>query len=90
MYHKRYNNDFYLFTFFSVKAFIYNGTVRENILFGASYEPNLFARVVQCCSLAPDLESFSDGDLTEIGERGINLSGGQKQVNTVTFYSSNL
>jgi ABC-type bacteriocin/lantibiotic exporter with double-glycine peptidase domain len=30
------------------------------------------------CCLEPDLEILKSGDLTEIGERGINLSGGQK------------
>ena len=30
------------------------------------------------CALNSDIELLSAGDMTEIGERGINLSGGQK------------
>jgi ABC-type bacteriocin/lantibiotic exporter with double-glycine peptidase domain len=30
------------------------------------------------CELSRDLEILPNGDLTEIGEKGINLSGGQK------------
>ena len=34
--------------------------------------------VLECCALKPDLEIFEDGDATEIGARGVSLSGGQK------------
>jgi ABC-type multidrug transport system fused ATPase/permease subunit len=34
--------------------------------------------VVSICALGPDLESFPAGDMTEIGERGVNASGGQR------------
>lgn len=33
------------------------------------------AEVVHACSLVHDLEMLPHGDLTEIGEKGINLSG---------------
>lgn len=33
---------------------------------------------MQATGLLPDLEVLEDGDLTEIGERGKILSGGQK------------
>ncbi|TFY66276.1 hypothetical protein EVG20_g4808 [Dentipellis fragilis] len=32
----------------------------------------------QCCALNPDLDILEDGDETEIGVRGVSLSGGQK------------
>jgi len=38
-----------------------------------------YERTVKACALIKDFELFSNGDLTEIGERGINMSGGQKQ-----------
>tara|TARA_B110000285_G_C15059384_1_gene581469 strand:+ start:892 stop:1098 length:207 start_codon:yes stop_codon:yes gene_type:complete len=34
--------------------------------------------VVNICELSRDLEILPSGDQTEIGEKGINLSGGQK------------
>ncbi|KAG0239236.1 hypothetical protein BGW41_007852 [Actinomortierella wolfii] len=38
----------------------------------------VYQRVIRACNLSEDLATFPDGDQTEIGERGINLSGGQK------------
>jgi len=57
---------------------IQNATVRENILFGSPYDRDWYNRVVYACALASDFDQLADGDQTEIGERGINLSGGQK------------
>ncbi|GAV52773.1 hypothetical protein ZYGR_0AI00550 [Zygosaccharomyces rouxii] len=57
---------------------IQNATVRDNIIFGSPYEKEKYRRVIQACSLDSDLEILPAGDMTEIGERGINLSGGQK------------
>lgn len=53
-------------------------TIKENILFGSPYEEERYAEVLESCALNPDLEMFEDGDETEIGERGVTLSGGQK------------
>lgn len=60
-------------------AWILTGNIRENILFGKSYDSDKYNRTVESCALTKDFELFSCGDLTEIGERGINMSGGQKQ-----------
>ena len=59
-------------------SFIFTATVRENILFGKQYNSTLYNKVLDVCALVPDLKLFPAGDATEIGERGINLSGGQK------------
>ncbi len=40
---------------------------------------------MDACALRPDFEILLAKDLTEIGENGINLSGGQKQVMLLTF-----
>ncbi|PKY07392.1 P-loop containing nucleoside triphosphate hydrolase protein [Aspergillus campestris IBT 28561] len=60
-------------------AWIQNTSVRNNILFGKEYNESWYEQVVDACALTPDLEMLPDGDQTEIGERGINVSGGQKQ-----------
>ncbi len=61
------------------QAWIYGGTVRENILFGSSYDEKMFDKTVEAAALKPDLEGWPSGDQTEVGERGLTLSGGQKQ-----------
>jgi ABC-type bacteriocin/lantibiotic exporter with double-glycine peptidase domain len=35
-----------------------------------------YVDTVRICELEPDLEHLKAGDQTEIGEKGINLSGG--------------
>lgn len=60
-------------------AWIQNATVKENIMFGKDMNKEWYNRVIDACALRPDLEMLPNGDLTEIGERGITVSGGQKQ-----------
>ena len=72
-------------TFGSTRAFcpqyawIQNATVKENITFGKPFDARWYDAVIDACALRPDLEMLPNGDLTEIGERGITVSGGQKQ-----------
>ncbi|GAV02763.1 hypothetical protein RvY_13289 [Ramazzottius varieornatus] len=61
------------------QAWIQNLTLRDNILFGKTYEPNRYDKVLDACALTPDLRLLAAGDLSEIGEKGTNLSGGQRQ-----------
>ncbi|XP_071507087.1 ATP-binding cassette sub-family C member 5-like [Diadema antillarum] len=61
------------------EAWIFNATVQENILFGLPLDKERYESVLDACSLRQDMEILTNGDQTEIGERGINLSGGQKQ-----------
>jgi ATP-binding cassette subfamily C (CFTR/MRP) protein 1 len=70
-------------------AWIQNLSVRENILFGAPFDEDRYWRAVKAAALPSDLELFADGDMTEIGERGVNLSGGQKSRLNIAraFYS---
>jgi ABC-type multidrug transport system fused ATPase/permease subunit len=37
-----------------------------------------YKRAVRCCTLDKDMENFSRDNLTEIGQRGLNMSGGKK------------
>ncbi|KAH9101478.1 hypothetical protein AeMF1_021801 [Aphanomyces euteiches] len=59
-------------------AWIQHASVRGNILFSEPLDPIHYDHVVSACQLKPDLALLPHGDATEIGERGINLSGGQK------------
>ncbi|XP_042034677.1 ABC transporter C family member 4-like [Salvia splendens] len=60
-------------------AWIQNGTIQENILFGLPMNVEKYKEAIRVCCMEKDLEMMEFGDQTEIGERGINLSGGQKQ-----------
>lgn len=60
------------------QPWIQNTTVKENILFGCPLNEQRYKDVIYACSLESDLEVLPAGDQTEIGERGITLSGGQK------------
>ncbi|XP_053666960.1 ATP-binding cassette sub-family C member Sur [Anopheles marshallii] len=61
------------------KPWLQNATIRENVLFGESFRPKRYDRVLRACALKPDLDLMPAGDGTEIGERGLKLSGGQRQ-----------
>ncbi|KAF8220884.1 multidrug resistance-associated ABC transporter [Tricholoma matsutake] len=53
-------------------------SIKENILFGYPLDERRYEAVIEACALLPDLEMLEDGDATEIGARGVSLSGGQK------------
>ncbi|CDK25829.1 unnamed protein product [Kuraishia capsulata CBS 1993] len=57
---------------------VQNQTVRENITFGKPFDQDKYDTVIHACALEDDLKLFEAGDMTEVGERGITLSGGQK------------
>ncbi|KAF9558614.1 hypothetical protein EC968_006899 [Mortierella alpina] len=62
----------------SQTPWIQNSSIRDNILFEMPFEKDRYWNVVKACCLEQDMASLPDRDLTEIGERGVNLSGGQK------------
>ncbi|KIO12017.1 hypothetical protein M404DRAFT_962517 [Pisolithus tinctorius Marx 270] len=57
---------------------LHSGTIKENILFGSQYDEGRYDDVVERCALRPDLNQLPEGDQTQVGDRGVNLSGGQK------------
>jgi ABC-type multidrug transport system fused ATPase/permease subunit len=61
----------------SQTPFILNSTLRENVLFGLPFEKEVYERVLDVCCLRQDIKQLGEfEDLTEIGERGVTLSGG--------------
>ncbi|KAJ6577627.1 multidrug resistance-associated ABC transporter [Mycena capillaripes] len=59
-------------------AWLRNASIKENILFSLPYDEERYKLTLEVCALVADLEILEDGDEAEIGERGVNLSGGQK------------
>ena len=55
------------------RPFIQNATLRDNILFGCKYNELKYQQVIFQCCLEQDLAILPAGDMTEIGERGINV-----------------
>ncbi|EQC34404.1 hypothetical protein SDRG_08174 [Saprolegnia diclina VS20] len=64
--------------YFAQQPWIQNMTIRENILFGHPYDRKKYNAVLEACALTKDLTLFAAGDRTEIGSKGVNVSGGQK------------
>ncbi|KAJ4210663.1 hypothetical protein NW759_013205 [Fusarium solani] len=62
----------------SQTAWLENDSLRNNILFGLPFEKSRYDAVIKVCALEADLAVLTDGDSTELGANGVNLSGGQK------------
>ncbi|KAL4758550.1 uncharacterized protein BDW70DRAFT_170256 [Aspergillus foveolatus] len=60
-------------------AWLTNGSIRENILGGSSFDPPWYSTVVAACGLEKDFTELTAGDQTAVGSKGVSLSGGQKQ-----------
>lgn len=57
---------------------IENATIKDNILFGLPHDADRYQKVLEVCALEKDLDLLEDGEMTDIGANGINLSGGQR------------
>lgn len=61
----------------SQEAWIFASTIKQNILFGQPMNLERYEKVIDVCQLKRDLQMLPYGDNTMVGEKGINLSGGQ-------------
>jgi ABC-type multidrug transport system fused ATPase/permease subunit len=64
--------------FVSEKPWMTNSTIKQNILFGRDMDLGWYMTVLNACCLSRDLALMPLGDETEIGQGGVNLSGGQR------------
>ncbi|KAJ7288436.1 P-loop containing nucleoside triphosphate hydrolase protein [Mycena rebaudengoi] len=60
------------------QPWLQNQSIRDNIIFTSPFDETRYQKVLHACALYPDLALFDAGDATEVGERGLRLSGGQK------------
>jgi len=68
----------FLIFFKDQRPWILNETLKENVLFGSEYNEDLFELAISSAAMQDDIAMLPSGIMTEIGEKGINLSGGQK------------
>ena len=66
------------------QAWMRNATVEKNITFGSGLDKEKYETIIDACALRSDLEILPGGDQTEIGEKGINLSGGRNTKTKVS------
>ena len=66
------------FSYAEQEPVIFSESIRANVIFGAEFEEKRYWTALKKSCLIDDLKMFEAGDETEIGERGTNLSGGQK------------
>lgn len=59
-------------------SWIMPGTIRDNILFGLTYDEYRYSSVIKACQLEEDFAQFPEKDKTHLVEGGVTLSGGQR------------
>ncbi|KAH8916729.1 P-loop containing nucleoside triphosphate hydrolase protein, partial [Atractiella rhizophila] len=61
------------------QPWLQHATIRDNILFGSTYDQLRYESVIEACALQPDLKLLDLGDMTGLlVKKGVSLSGGQK------------
>jgi ABC-type multidrug transport system fused ATPase/permease subunit len=60
------------------QPWLLNANVRQNILVSKTFNEERYWRTIKECEMEEDLVALPYGDMTDIGEGGISLSGGQK------------
>ncbi|CAE6451725.1 unnamed protein product [Rhizoctonia solani] len=66
------------FSYCAQQPWLEHKSIKDNILFGSPLDEERYKATLDACALRPDLALFEDRDETEIGEKGVSLSGGQK------------
>eukprot|EP00750_Incisomonas_marina_P032853 INCI9383.2.p1 GENE.INCI9383.2~~INCI9383.2.p1 ORF type:complete len:1011 (+),score=200.32 INCI9383.2:2704-5736(+) len=61
------------------ESWVFNGTIRDNVLFGEPYDEQRYLHALRASCLRADIDNMDFGDQTELGAKGVNLSGGQRQ-----------
>lgn len=59
----------------SQQSWIFAASIRDNILFGREFDARRYAKTLRACQLVEDIKMQPQGDQTQIGEKGVNLSG---------------
>uniref|UniRef100_A0A1Y1JUE0 ABC-type xenobiotic transporter n=1 Tax=Photinus pyralis TaxID=7054 RepID=A0A1Y1JUE0_PHOPY len=62
----------------SQQPWLQRGTIRDNILFGKTFDREKYRNVIFACCLEEDFLLLPASDFTGVGEGGVTLSGGQK------------
>ncbi|CAL8092157.1 unnamed protein product [Calicophoron daubneyi] len=60
------------------QPWIFPGTIRDNVLCSLPYDEARYQEVLSATTLNVDISFLPNGDYTQVGERGVSLSGGQK------------
>jgi len=68
-----------LFGVVSQDCFLFNMSIRDNILLGRPFDEGALVRSCRIANILDFIEELSKGFDTVVGDRGIRLSGGQRQ-----------
>lgn len=77
---KIFNNAF---SYVSQSPYLIDASIKENITFGSNVNDQMLEEIIKISNLDELISTLEDGILTSVGERGAQLSGGQKQKITI-------